>query len=603
MKGTIVATWLKSIENIYGKQVLEASALKNSWDLDKIITPLDDIEDKKIFDIVASVGELVGKDKKMVWRDIGKANVKAFSQWFPSYFERYSLKGFLMMMDDVHSQLTKMIPGAKPPRLIGKEIGGNEIELRYSSKRGLFDYFMGLLEGSADFFNEKMSFVELERSENGEEKYLLVRIKVEKSDLKIKSYPLNKILSLGFIKSSSFKISLIAAIIPTIASYFIFKGFNPVYYAAVFAGSMFSTLISAYIISRPIKTLKEDLEQLKALNFSENLKIKSNDEFEIINLKIEEFKKIIGKDMLFLKGGTDDLHSFVRSFSEIATKMERVSDGIASLVQEVANGAIHQAEETESSVYKLNQNIEQLNDIAKEQNQGKSSLEAAVENIEQSFGETKRVAGMISEVKDSFSKVNESGEELANQVQDIMSIVTTVASVADQTNLLALNAAIEAARAGEAGKGFAVVADEIRKLAENTKTAVRTINDSLIQFTGKVSELVQQINNQFEQLDAGSTTLGEVLKGNMASTERIYGVNKSIAGLIEKLANEAEKLSTVYENVHSLAAIAEENSASAQEMSANVSEYSDRIKELSRNVVLLEELTGNYKTELGKYKI
>jgi methyl-accepting chemotaxis protein len=38
-------------------------------------------------------------------------------------------------------------------------------------------------------------------------------------------------------------------------------------------------------------------------------------------------------------------------------------------------------------------------------------------------------------------------------------------------------------------------------------------------------------------------------------------------------------------------------------MSANVSEYSDRIKDLSRNVIMLEELTGNYKAELGKYKI
>lgn len=52
---------------------------------------------------------------------------------------------------------------------------------------------------------------------------------------------------------------------------------------------------------------------------------------------------------------------------------------------------------------------------------------------------------------------------------------------------MALNAAIEAARAGESGRGFAVVADEIRKLAEQSKNSIVTIEQI-------VEEL--QINSQ-----------------------------------------------------------------------------------------------------------
>lgn len=160
--------------------------------------------------------------------------------------------------------------------------------------------------------------------------------------------------------------------------------------------------------------------------------------------------------------------------------------------------------------------------------------------------------------------------------------------MADQTNLLALNAAIEAARAGEYGRGFAVVAEEIRKLAENSKSDVESINQNLVMFTGKVSELVENIAAKFIQLDESNKMLVEVLNGNRVTTDQIAAVSQTIASLIAKLSKEAEQLSSVYENIHSLAGIAQENSASSEEMSANVSEYSDRIKDLSQHIHMLE---------------
>lgn len=603
MKGTVVLTWLNSIKDLYGQDVQAKALAQNSWQEDFVINPLEDIDDTEVKKIIGSVCTLTGKNAETVWKEIGRSNIVSFQKWFPSYFERFSLKSFLMVMDEVHLQLTKMIPGAKPPRLIAKEISGKEIEIKYSSKRGMFDYFLGLLEGSAAFFNEKIIYNEEERTTDGENKVLRVRIKLEKETSSVKELTLNKVLSFGFIKNVPAKIAISAGILNTLAALAVLGLASPIKLGIIGAGSFIFTYIVSFIAMRPLNLITKDAKSIADFIFTDPVLVKSGDDFENLSKTLFDFRSNMTKDFLFLKGGTDDLYSFSQKFTEIADKMGFVSDGIANLVQEVASGAVHQAEETEKTVDILNTNIESLNLIAQQQSVGKENLINAVGYIEQSFEATDDVAKMILNVKESFGNVNKKGEELGQQVDDIMTIVTTVESVADQTNLLALNAAIEAARAGEMGKGFAVVADEIRKLAENSKSAVRSISENLIMFTGNVNSLIEQIKGEFSKLELSNQTLEEVITGNKESTTKIAEVGDNIAELIGKLSSEADKLSTVYENVHSLAAIAQENSASSEEMSANVSEYSERIKDLTGHINMLEALSNNYRSELKKFKI
>ena len=297
------------------------------------------------------------------------------------------------------------------------------------------------------------------------------------------------------------------------------------------------------------------------------------------------------------------MYSFTKTFSEIAANMKAVSDGISMVVQDVAYGAVHQAEETEKSVDIIGENMKTLNKIAEEELKSSNQLESAVSNIKISAAETQKVAKMILSVKDNFSHVNSLGVELSKRVSDIMNIVTAVESIADQTNLLSLNAAIESARAGEAGRGFAVVANEIRSLADDSKSSVKIINENLQLFTGDVNKLINQINAQFKQLEESNQTLEKVASDNSSATDQIGVVASSIVQLVGEMSTQTHQLSMVFENIHSLAAIAQENSASSQEMSANVIEYSNKIKELTTYIEELEKLSQNFKSELGKYKI
>lgn len=601
MKGTVVTTWISSMKDLYGPDIVNSALRKIGWPEDRIISPLEEIEDDEPKLLVSEVSKLIGKKDNEVWRAIGKSNIKSFSKWFPSYFERNSLKSFLMMMDDVHAQLTRMIKGALPPRLIATDTGEKELEIKYLSKRNMFDYFLGLLEGSAEFFNEKIDVTELERGTESNSGMLRVRIKLEKGFRSTHDYTLSKALSLGFIKNLPLKISLLPSILTAAASY-ILTG-NPLHTGVIFLLAFVLTTSIAAVIMAPISTLKNELKDLNNLDFSTFRTIKTGDEIESLANEVNTIKEKMQKGFLFLKGGNDDMYSFTKVFSDIASNMKTVSDGISDVVQDVANGAVHQAEETEKSVEIIGSNMDTLNKIADEELKSSEQLKAAVSNIKQSAQETQNVANMILGVKENFSYVNKQGEELSRRVSDIMNIVTTVESIADQTNLLSLNAAIESARAGEMGRGFAVVASEIRGLAEDSKTSVKTINESLHLFTGEVNELVTQINAEFKRLEESNQTLEKVAKENNESTAQISIVAESIVRLVEEMSDQTQQLSMVFENVHMLAAIAEENSASSEEMSANVIEYSNRIKELTSYIEELEKLSHNFKTELGKYKI
>ncbi|SMB92229.1 Methyl-accepting chemotaxis protein [Desulfonispora thiosulfatigenes DSM 11270] len=601
MKGSVVGTWINSLQSFFGNKLVDEVLKENNWEPDRIISPTEDIADNEAFNIISLISKKVNKTKAEIWRQIGKQNIYSFESWFPSYFDRPSLKDFLLAMDEIHRQLTKKIPGATPPRLIATEVSPKQIEITYISKRGLFDYFLGLLEGSAEYFKEKLDVTILDKGIKDNKHFIKVSLILEKGEQTTENYNLTKRLSLG-IKELPLKIAVSTGLIslPLIALGTGSFSFKTILLSLVIFLASFGV---SNVMLKPLKSLQEQIKNMENSDFSKRKLVITNDSLEIINSQLNTLQENIQKDFLFLKGGTDDLHSFTKKFSDIASQMEQVSDTIQGVVQQVAEGAVYQAEETEKSVSTLTENIENLNQIAEEELKSKEQLETAIVNIKTSYVEVQKVANLLLQTKDEYQIVNKQGTDLSERVHNIMGIATTVESIADQTNLLALNAAIEAARAGEHGRGFAVVAEEIRKLADDVKRAVQTINENLQYFITEVAKLVSNVQEQFIHLENSNQNLEKAVKDNTESTEQITNVSNTIVSLVDKLAKETEDISQMFQNIHTLAAIAEENSASSEEMSANVMNYSEKLKDLTSYIHQLEGLTSGFRDELKKYKI
>jgi len=142
-----------------------------------------------------------------------------------------------------------------------------------------------------------------------------------------------------------------------------------------------------------------------------------------------------------------------------------------------------------------------------------------------------KISEMLTQTIQSTSQIAENTEQASSSADQLKSVVTgingfvnIIKGISDQTNLLALNAAIEAARAGEQGRGFAVVADEVRTLALRSSEA-----------SNEISNLIEQVNHQMEEVVQGIVHVGHKSNEIGTSTAEIENTANEIVSLSQNM--------------------------------------------------------------------
>lgn len=600
MKGTIVSAWVKTSKSLFGEKLVNEALTHNGINPDKVFTPTEDIEDSRALGFVDYIAHSIGKEPSEVWKQIGIGNIDTFSKDYPAFFRYKNLYSFLKAMYDIHVVVTKRIPGAKPPILNLTPLDKYTAIMSYSSPREMFGYFHGMLEGASKYYEEDIKVEILEKDQG----FTKISITFQEEIYNKKVYKLNKLLSFGFVKDFGAKIGLASLLlgglpIAILANYVEANVLIPI----ALALSFLVPFIVGKGLLKPIKSIFESIDEVENKDLSFERNIETNDFLETINNRFNNIKSSIKTDFVGYKGTTDELNVFGNKFNQISNNMKVTSQEITSVVEQVAHGAISQAEETENAAYRLNTSINTLNDIALKENKGKDDLEDAVDKISTGFERLKDTSKNLNDVLDKFSQVKEKGIILQNSAKDVTDIVQTVEKIAEQTNLLALNASIEASRAGEYGKGFTVVAMEIRKLAEGSKSAVQSINDILKSFVMEIDQLVMGIEEQFEILDEENSSLNFLSEETAHTVSTVQNVADLIIELVNQLDKETISMNEISQHIESLAAIAEENSAASQEVSANVMTYTDEIRNMTERIVEFKKVSEEFSKDLERYII
>jgi methyl-accepting chemotaxis protein len=282
-----------------------------------------------------------------------------------------------------------------------------------------------------------------------------------------------------------------------------------------------------------------------------------------------------------------------------------VSEATTEVAEAISQIAV-QSDEQYRDIVESVESVTLFGDSIKETAEASSKIGSVVEkNVEL------KELGLVSvqELKDASKENNENTaiiEELVHEMNkssiDIGEITVLISNVAKQTNLLALNASIEASRAGEHGTGFAVVAEEIRKLANETATAVNDINSKIEQMQSQTKEVVNSISKNRQGVDR--------INESVSKTEQIIGmISDSLQDLIEDirlivdhnqvLNNKKDEILDMLGNVSDSAqansAAVEEISATAQEQSVTLVIVNDSIVQLNNMVIELNKIINEFK--------
>lgn len=249
-------------------------------------------------------------------------------------------------------------------------------------------------------------------------------------------------------------------------------------------------------------------------------------------------------------------------------------------IAEIEKLVILQEEKTEnlnSIINEMTKNIDEMNDIFKEITSASGSTGDDSIKLAESLAKTmyltsvgtESMSNMDSSMKKIYSAnqlLDESVQVANNSTKEAIDIIHLIGNIANQTNLLALNAAIEAARAGEAGKGFSVVAAEIRKLADNVKTAVNSVDGIINDITAAINkttdnaresgqfiqesinivteaeDIFKQIVEEVNEIDIHASVVSELSSKCEVAKTTVVDVTKAQADSIDNLLKSSKEL-------------------------------------------------------------
>lgn len=364
------------------------------------------------------------------------------------------------------------------------------------------------------------------------------------------------------------------------------------------------TFFAAGFIIKPLK--KIEAIALKAANgsISEDVQIpKSDDEIRSLGVAFNYMLSNLREMVFQIEENFRDTNEKVVSISQKSISAARQSEVISRTISEIAAGADNSAASIQTTV----ESVEEVIHLAVEVQEKAQASEQISSSMVQELQVSKQVIQSLISGIERLAEDNRESMQTVKRLEEnatkVEQIIQLVGDIAAQTNLLALNASIEAARAGEHGKGFAVVAEEVRKLADESATAVQGISELIKNIQTEVHNVVKQIALQVETANDEAqkgTKTNEVIDEMAITITDMADMAKSITVLVDK---QMEGIRHTASQSQEVAAIAQQTSAGAEEVAASTTEQVMVMDGIEQLTLDLKNQADNLKKTIQRFQL
>ena len=284
------------------------------------------------------------------------------------------------------------------------------------------------------------------------------------------------------------------------------------------------------------------------------------------------------KAMFQVVSTADEVTGHSGALNSLSGENASAMSNSSSLIRKVSGLCDVNSQAVERSAMSVSEMAAGTESVAKMSTDSAESLAKTTQMSKFAVDSVSSLVGDIKQINEKTAENQEKIRVLSASVAEISSFMGVIGSIADQTNLLALNAAIEAARAGEAGRGFAVVAEEVRKLAEESRNASKS-----------VEELVTHLSRNADDAISASKQSVSIVSEIMSKADTTAdGLNSALS-----------EITRANDSIQSIAAVAQEQAASSSEMSRSIGEIKRSTEEITEVLAELSNFSDQA-TSIGK---
>ena len=363
------------------------------------------------------------------------------------------------------------------------------------------------------------------------------------------------------------------------------------------------------MLLKPIGTLAPEIERMAQYNLTMANRplvehyAAHNDEIGVISTSFLKMQENLVTMIKNIHEVAEHLNAESQELSGICTEVNDSSTQLSKTVEDVAEGATTQAQQTSEGSVQVGK-LSDLIEVVEENMKRLFEATGSVETIEKQGVDVLDVlVEKTSANNDNSRQVHMVMEETSKQADRIKNASDQIRGIASQTNLLALNASIEAARAGEAGKGFAVVATEIGNLAQETNTLTNQIEEIIHDLLDKMKEAVDNIAAMEHTTEEQSESVEQTRQKFEEITKTILQMEEKCTYLADSTKEMKESRKSIVDVINDLSALSEENAACMEEASASVNLQSSSIEKVSSSSQDVAALAETLNAEITRFTI
>ncbi|NLL76673.1 MAG: HAMP domain-containing protein [Clostridiales bacterium] len=342
-------------------------------------------------------------------------------------------------------------------------------------------------------------------------------------------------------------------------------------------------------MSKSVKVITKGLNEVAGGDLTQEFNINRKDEFSLLakglNDMLESMRTLM-KDMRIFGNKVKEMAD------EVSVKSETIHTSIKEIsvaVDEVAAGAQTQAKEADSSNQKMVDFAVKIDGVCEGAREMANTVDRATAVVEQG----RVIVHELNEKSETTAAITKVLVDNINDVEErsaqIEGFIDTINNIARQTNLLSLNASIEAARAGENGRGFAVVAEEIRKLADESMQAGKSIKD-IVENIGETTRRTTKSAKEAETIVFAQTA-------SLEETIQVFGeINSCVENLVSGLRSIADSMQEIHvekdqvqKSIHSISVVSEQSAVATEEVTTTLDDQVKIVSDLAKDVELLKK--------------